>query len=259
MDVVLFSLLLFAGFAAMWLQHARRWQKQLGPAPTWSEDLEVALHLASHEAESRGQRVSTVHLLYALVQADAIAEAIGAAGGDVEAVEDKVLEALSASESDPELAGSSDELAVDAAHAITWAAYTAWAGGRQVTVIDAWAGLIQTRAAAVELVDAGGVRAVDALFVLIHGAPDAAVPDGANELAVVLINDSMTTQELVVEILREVFELSEEDARERMLEAHTHGSGLVGRFPRSAARARVKAANEKARAMGYPLWLRLES
>lgn len=258
MDALLFSLLLFAGFAAMWLQHANRWQKQLGPAPTWDTDVDVAMHLASHEAESRGQSVGAVHLIYALVQAEAIARAVEAAGGAVDPIEDAVLEALSRSEGDPERAGSSDELASDAGDAVIWAYYTAWAGSRQVTVTDLWAGLIQTRAGATALVEAGGVRAVDVLFVLIHGAPEAHVPD-ANELAVVLINDSMTNQELVVEILRDVFELSEQEARDRMLEAHTSSTSLVGRFPRSAARSRVKAATEKARALGFPLWLRLEA
>lgn len=258
MDALLFSLLLFAGFAAMWLQHASRWQKQLGPAPSWDTDVEVALHLARHEAESRGQEVNSTHLVYALVQSIDIAAAIESAGGKVDPIEDRILEALAASESDAELAGNSEELTPDAAQAMTWALYTAWAGSRQVSVTDLWAGLIQTGAEPTALVEAGGVRAVDVLFVLIHGTTGAEVPD-ANELAVVLINDSMTTQELVVQILREVFDLTEEEARDRMLEAHTSETSVVGRFPRSAARSRVKAANERARALGYPLWLRLEA
>lgn len=256
MDPVLFSLLLAAGFGAMWWQHHIRWRKQLGPMPTWNDEVEIALHLASHEAASRGQIVSGVHLVYALVQADAMSAAIETAGGSVSAIEDRVLDALAASEADPSTAGASDDYSLEAGRALAWSVYMARAGDRQVSIADVWAGLIHTGAEAVALVESENLRVGDVLFALVHGAAGAE-PD-ASELEVVLVNDPMTTQELVVDILCDELELSREDATARMLEAHTRGSASIVRLPRSAARARVKAANERARSLGYPLWLRLE-
>ena len=257
MDPVLFSLLLAAGFAAMWWQHHTRWRRQLGPMPTWSDEVEIALHLASHEAASRGQVVGADHVVYALVQSEAMAAAIEAAGGDVEPIEDRVLEALAAGEADESRAGASDDYDVEAGRALAWAVYMARAGERPVGIADLWAGMIHTGAGAASLIEAGGVRPGDVLFALVHGAAGSE-PDAA-ELEVILVNDPMTTQELVVEILCDELELSREDATARMLEAHTRGSASIGRLPRSAARARVKAANERARSLGYPLWLRLQA
>ena len=43
-----------------------------------------------------------------------------------------------------------------------------------------------------------------------------------------------------------------------MLETHTQGKAIVGRYKHAAAHDKVVAARTRAREAGYPLWIALE-
>lgn len=75
---------------------------------------------------------------------------------------------------------------------------------------------------------------------------------------VVIHNDDVTTMEFVVEVLRQIFELSFEKAEEVMLNAHYTGLAIVGTYPRSDAERRVTQAHLNAQLAGFPLKFTME-
>lgn len=252
--MVIFSALLAAAFGAVMGQRARA-RRQLGTGRVQlDDDAQVAMHLLQHEARSRGLPPSPLHLLYALVQDDEIAAVMRRIGGDVDAIEDRLFQAL-----DEDAGAPGDETArIDAlTRAISWAVFVARRRERGAGCTELWGGLVQTAPATARLIEAGGLDPADVLFALVHGDVEEPALLG-RDAAVVLVNDDITSQELVVEILGEVFELPQDTAGARMLEAHTRGRGIVGRYPLPNARARVAEAHRRARARGTPLWLRLE-
>ena len=75
---------------------------------------------------------------------------------------------------------------------------------------------------------------------------------------VVLRNDDYTTQQFVCRVLEEVFELDEAAAHTRMLQTHTQGRAVVGRFRPDEARAKIEDVRGRAKAAGFPLWIGVE-
>ena len=257
-----FYVLTAAACGYMWWQHARRTRARVPQLGTrLDEGAEIALHVARHEAQQRGHRVvTTTCLLYGLLQDETITGAIAATGGDPDAIEDHVLAALDE--------GAED---LDASPVVAWQLQIASHRSRQLSCADLWAGLTLLHASAPEaltailpgslptaLIDSGGVKAADVLFTLTHGRAekDIAWPEG-HSISVVLINDNITTQDFVVELLREVFDKGDE-ARGLMLDVHHHGRGVVGRLDAEEARRKIAAARERARSAGFPLWIKAE-
>lgn len=251
---MIFSALLAAAFGAMLGQRARA-QRRLGAGELeLDEDAQVVMHLAQHEARSRGLSPSPLYLLYALVQDEKIADVIRGVGGDVDAIEDRLFRAL-----DEDVAAPGEDAARvhETSRALAWAVFVASRHERGAGCTELWGGLVQTSPATVRLVAEGGADPAEVLFALVHG--EVTEPElMGRDAAVVLVNDDITTQELVVEILSEVFALEPELAAARMREAHTQGRGTIGRYPVPAARARVVQGHRLARGRGSPLWLRLE-
>ena len=70
-----------------------------------------------------------------------------------------------------------------------------------------------------------------------------------------LHNDDYTPAEYVVRILQEVFSLGWWKANWIMVKAHSTGDALIGTFPRHEAEEKAAAAEERARADGWPLRL----
>jgi ATP-dependent Clp protease adapter protein ClpS len=253
--MVLFSLLLAAAFGAMVAQRAHT-RRLLGPGnPVRLDDeAQVAMHLAQHEARSRGLVPGPVHLLYALIQDEDIAAAIRRVGGDLEAIESRLFEAL-----DEDAAAPGDEQARVGAttNIVAWAMLISRRHDRPASSADLWAGLVQSALTTARLTDAGGADPAEVLFDLVHGAAPE-VPLLGRDAAVVLVNDDITSQELVVQILLDVFALEASAASARMLEAHERGSGIIGRYPVPVARGHIASGQRLARLRGSPLWLRLE-
>lgn len=75
---------------------------------------------------------------------------------------------------------------------------------------------------------------------------------------VVLLNDDVTPMELVIEILTEIFQHDEHNAKEIMLEVHNTGSGVAGAYIYEIAEQKGLEATAVARANGYPLRIQVE-
>jgi len=217
------------------------------------EDVQVALSVATHEAQARHQTIAPVHLLYGLLQVEAFTAAIERLGGMASAIEERVhaeLDGRGQGEGEREI-DEQDAAAV----ALGSASITAKHAGRPAGCADLWAFLIRTDVA--KLVEVPPPVAL--LFVLAHGhlepSPTLAHAPVVN---VVMRNDDYTRMELVVELLRDVFELPEPEAMERMRTAHEQGRAVVGRLPSELARTRIETARARARAQASPLWLGVE-
>lgn len=209
----------------------------------FDEDAGIAIHVARHEADTRGQPPSTLHLLYGLLQVDAVTAAIAGAGADATALEDRVLTALAA--------GGPGELpALD--RLLRRAEHAAHTEARRITCADLWAYLDEGRALAAQ----AGVDRVAALFHLIHGAGPPALPASDRGTALVeLRNDSYTTMEFVIEALREGLGLDAAAAEQITRDVHHRGVGTIGPMPMATARAAVITMRDLAERRQHPLWI----
>jgi ATP-dependent Clp protease adaptor protein ClpS len=246
-----------AGFGAYWWRHLRARPRE-SASELFTPDAEVALHVAVHEATTRRQRLSSLHVLYGLLQDEAVVDAIRTAGGDPDALEDRVLAALARVAADGDGDGDDDEDDDDDGGGLAGrAAAIARHGDRRASCTDLWAALAGSPAA--RLIDDDTLDRGATLFALFHGgrAPDIALSDGRDVL-VVLRNDHYTTQQFVCSLLREVFALPDDRAHAIMLETHTAGRAVIGRFSATAARDRIAQARALARAQAFPLWIGVE-
>ncbi|HEU4726335.1 MAG TPA: ATP-dependent Clp protease adaptor ClpS [Kofleriaceae bacterium] len=240
--------LVVAGFGAYWWRHMRPLRAPRPRPELLTSDADIAVHVALHEASTRQQRLSALHVLYGLLQDDDVTAAIRTAESDPDALEDRVLAALA----DP-----CRELRGDGSWVIGHAATVAHRGGRQASCTDLWAALAETEAA--RLLDDSKLDRGAVLFALFHGGrePDIALADD-REVFIVLRNDHYTTQQFVCSMLRDVFALPEAEAASIMLATHTTGRAVVGRFSAADARAKIGQARAQARAEAFPLWIGVE-
>jgi ATP-dependent Clp protease adaptor protein ClpS len=248
----------FGATGALWTLQARaRLREDAARAKqiaTWlDEEMQIALALAKHAASSRHQPFAPIHVLYALVQAESVAAGIRTLGGDLAAIEaaidtalDRVPPAGDAAAGDPregnKLLGAA--LGLARAH------------DREMTLADTLNQLAHTPLAA--LLAAPPVSTTALLFQLVHGEQPPMSLFGETHVHVVLRNDDYTTQELVVSILRDVFELPADRATAVMRDAHEHKRAIVGRFAAEAAEDKIETARRRAVADGSPLWLGVE-
>jgi len=222
--------IIVAGFGAYWWRHLRP-RPHDQTSEMFEPDAEVALHVAVHEAASRHHRLSSLHVLYGLLQDDTVIAAIATAGGDAGALEDRVLAALAAPPDGEDNAGRIAGRAVALARV----------GSRRATCTDLWAAL--TGSPAARLLDDSQLDRGATLFALFHGgrAPDVASLDGRDVL-IVLRNDNYTTQEFVCSLLRDVFALPDAEAHAIMLATHNAGRAVIGRFAAAAANDKIREA-----------------
>ena len=75
---------------------------------------------------------------------------------------------------------------------------------------------------------------------------------------VILHNDDYTTQELVVQVLRQFFHKSDAEAQTIMLNVHTKGRGVAGTYSKDMAESKVAQVTDYARTQGAPLKLTTE-
>jgi ATP-dependent Clp protease adaptor protein ClpS len=213
------------------------------------ESAQVMVHLAKHAAASRNQPLGNIHVLYAIVQDERVAEALREVGGDYAAIEAAIDRAMdqAPAEGDPRegtrMLGSALGLAQAHAHAMT--------------LTDVLVLLARTEYGK-QLLDVPPGTAHALLFRLVHGSvPPATLPQ-ETWVHVVIRNDDVTTQQFVVAILRDVFELGEADAVAKMRGTHETGRAIVGRFTAAAARDKIEAARRKAVEHVMPLWIGVE-
>jgi ATP-dependent Clp protease adaptor protein ClpS len=93
---------------------------------------------------------------------------------------------------------------------------------------------------------------------LRDGAPYRAPPP-EQHASVVLWNDDVSTMEGVLEILRDCFAKAEPEALHLMLTTHYIGQAIVGRYGWDEANTRAARATARARKMGMPLRITVNS
>jgi ATP-dependent Clp protease adaptor protein ClpS len=251
MDAVLIALAAAAGAGALWWHQQRPTRTRALLASAFDGDAEVVLHVAQHECAQRGQALSSIHVLYGLVQDEAIVEMLRETGCDPEALENGVLAAL-----DDARRVDTPEVTERFRHLYAHAIYSAQHAGRKASCVDLWAYLRGSDADAV--LEAAAVSHVDVLFRLYHKNPPQPLEGFAGDVHVVLRNDDYTTRDFVCEVLTTTFGFDAAAAETRMMQTHTEGRGIVGRFAIADARSKIRQVRELARTRGYPLWIGIE-
>lgn len=251
MAVEVLGLLLASAGASFAL---RAWQRRREPRrleEVLAEDAAVVVSVATHEAGTRQHpELWPIHLLYGLLQDEPFVEAIKKLGGDPDAIESRVLAEL-----DRRPARQHD----DGAHmeAVRVLAMAHHGGERKMSAKDLWAYLSRTTTG--QLVESEGLTRHALVFAFAHGMPEPSTEmPGRTDVHVVLRNDDYTTREIVVDILRDVFDIPDAEAETRMMQVHTEGRGVVGRFKLAVAKQKVDEARRRARERMFPLWIGLE-
>ena len=70
---------------------------------------------------------------------------------------------------------------------------------------------------------------------------------------VVLYNDDYTTFDFVIDILKQVFLKSEQEAKKITLSVHQKGKGIAGHYPKEIADMKVIEVHKRAESAGFPL------
>lgn len=229
----------------------RAWQRRREPArleEVLAEDASIAMSVATHEAGSRHHpEIWPIHILYGLLQDETFTAAIKKLGGDPDAIEARVL-----SELERRPAREHDEAA--RVEALRVLAYAHGQRERKITSTDLWAYLARTTTG--KLVESGDLTCHALLFVLVHGMaePPPVLPDRV-DVHIIMRNDDYTTRDFVVGVLREVFDETDAEAEPKMMQVHTDGRGVVGRFKSALAAMKIEAVRKRAREQMFPLWI----
>lgn len=254
MDPLALLVLAGAGLGAWWLHRYQRAPERrlLAGGGRLDTDAEVALHVALHEGKSRGHEwLSSLHVLYGLLQDETVAQAIQRAGGDTDKLEDLVLAAL-------ESHTVTETSAREGGWILGYATAAAHETGRAAGCTDLWAALVRSRSEGAALADEAGVSRVSVLFLLFHGA-EPEIGDGlTGDVHVVLRNDHYTTREFVCDVLERVFELPSAEAGVRMQATHDQGRAVIGRYAVPVAREKIRETRRLAKERGFPLWIGVE-
>jgi ATP-dependent Clp protease adaptor protein ClpS len=75
---------------------------------------------------------------------------------------------------------------------------------------------------------------------------------------VILLNDDYTPREFVVQVLKAVFRMNEDQAYRVMITAHLRGACVIAVFTRDVAETKAKEATELGKSKGYPLFFTTE-
>ena len=70
---------------------------------------------------------------------------------------------------------------------------------------------------------------------------------------VILLNDDYTPREFVVQVLKAVFRMNEDQAYRVMITAHRRGACVIAVYTRDVAETKAKEATDLAKDKGYPL------
>ena len=75
---------------------------------------------------------------------------------------------------------------------------------------------------------------------------------------VILLNDDFTPREFVVQVLKAVFRMNENQAYQVMMTAHRKGACVIAVFTKDVADTKAKEATELGKQNGYPLYFTTE-
>ena len=75
---------------------------------------------------------------------------------------------------------------------------------------------------------------------------------------VMLENDDFTPREFVVQVLKTVFRMTEDEAHNKMMTAHRQGSCVISVYTRDVAESKAKEATDLGKEAGHPLMFTIE-
>ena len=75
---------------------------------------------------------------------------------------------------------------------------------------------------------------------------------------VILLNDDYTPREFVVQVLKAVFRMNEDQAYRVMMTAHQRGTCVIAVYTRDVAETKAKEGTELGKSKGYPLFFTTE-
>jgi ATP-dependent Clp protease adaptor protein ClpS len=75
---------------------------------------------------------------------------------------------------------------------------------------------------------------------------------------VILLNDDYTPREFVVQVLKAVFRMNEDQAYRVMMTAHLRGACVIAVYAKDVAETKAKEATELGKSNGYPLFFTTE-
>ena len=75
---------------------------------------------------------------------------------------------------------------------------------------------------------------------------------------VILLNDDYTPREFVVQVLKAVFRMNEDQAYRVMMTAHQRGVCVVAVYTKDVADTKAKEGTELGKSKGYPLFFTTE-
>ena len=75
---------------------------------------------------------------------------------------------------------------------------------------------------------------------------------------VILLNDDYTPREFVVQVLKAVFRMNEDEAYRVMMTAHRRGACVIAVYARDVAETKAKEATELGKSNGFPLFFTTE-
>jgi ATP-dependent Clp protease adaptor protein ClpS len=75
---------------------------------------------------------------------------------------------------------------------------------------------------------------------------------------VILLNDDYTPREFVVQVLKAVFRMNEDEAYGVMMTAHRRGACVIAVYARDVAETKAKEATELGKSNGFPLFFTTE-
>jgi ATP-dependent Clp protease adaptor protein ClpS len=75
---------------------------------------------------------------------------------------------------------------------------------------------------------------------------------------VILLNDDYTPREFVVQVLKAVFRMNEDQAYSVMMTAHRRGACVIAVYARDVAETKAKEATDLGKQKGFPLFFTTE-
>ena len=75
---------------------------------------------------------------------------------------------------------------------------------------------------------------------------------------VILLNDDYTPREFVVQVLKAVFRMTEDEAYKVMMTAHQRGACVIAVYTKDVADTKAKEATELGKSNGFPLYFTTE-
>ncbi len=75
---------------------------------------------------------------------------------------------------------------------------------------------------------------------------------------VILLNDDYTPREFVVQVLKAVFRMNEDQAYQIMMTAHQKGACVIAVYVRDVAETKAKEATDLGKQNGFPLFFTTE-